>query len=248
MSEHYVEVRWDHLLPKEFALRVEDCPVCYMPVGTLERHGSHMAFGLDAMKAHGLCVRAATKYGGIVLPPLHWGTHGTVFQEDYRRETPTEERPTAKMPPGSVYISEGLLMNLLMEMFREVEYSGFNVIVCLTGHYPDVQVDCVKNAAAQYMSNRPIKIWGLCEPETTGEVEVGHDHAGKWETSLFMELYPELVDMERCPDPETGKFMWTRPAALEASPELGQKTVEWIADQLGQGASKVLKEFEEGKS
>ena len=63
-----------------------------------------------------------------------------------------------------------------------------------------------------------------------------------------MELYPELVDMERCPDPETGKFMWTRPAALEASPELGQKTVEWIADQLGQGASKVLKEFEEGKS
>jgi hypothetical protein len=34
------EVRWDFLLPKEFAAVIEACPACYMPLGTLERHGS----------------------------------------------------------------------------------------------------------------------------------------------------------------------------------------------------------------
>jgi len=234
-----IKVCWERMLPHEFATALERCPVCYMPMGTLERHGSHLAFGLDALKVHGLCVRAAEKYGGVVLPPLHWGTHG-YWAEDYKRGDPSQN-PTAKQPQGSVYISEGLLMNLLMEMFREIEYSGFKVIIAITGHYPQVQVECVKNAAQQYMVSSKVKIWALCEPELSGEVQVGADHAGKWETSLFMELEPDFVQMDKCPDPATGKFLWTNPSALEASQELGEKTVEWIVDQLGQGAERLLK-------
>ena len=233
-------VLWEELLPKEFQARRDTCPVCYMPVGTLERHGSHLPFGQDAMKAHGLCVAAASKHGGVVLPALQWGTHGPLA-ENYKRGDPTE-RVTAKQPAGSVYISEGLLMNLLMEMFREVEYSGFKVIVVLTGHYPGVQVDAVKNAARQFMSTSRVKIWALPEYELSGEVEVGRDHAGKWETSLFWALYPHLVEMSRCPDPDTGQFNWTSPEALKASPELGRELVDYIADQLGAGAARLLAE------
>ena len=231
-------VQWEELLSKEFAERLEACPVCYMPLGTLERHGSHLPFGQDEMKAHGLCVAAAAKHGGIVLPPLHWGTHGR-RADDYKRGDPSV-RVTAKQPAGSVYISEGCLMNLLMEMLREVEYAGFKVVVALTGHYPMVQVDAVKAAAAQYQTTSPMKIWALAEYELSGEVEVGKDHAGKWETSLFWALYPDLVDMDRCPDPDTGQFLWTNPEALEASPELGQRLVDYIADRLGEGAARLL--------
>jgi len=242
MPNETPEVRWEYLFPKEFEVAVTHCPVCYMPLGTLERHGAHLPFGQDAMKAHGLCVRAARKHGGIVLPPLHWGTHGW-WAEDYRRGDDSEW-PAAKQPPGSVYIHEGLLINLLLSMFREVEYAGFKVIVALTGHYPGQQVQAVKNAATQYMCDSPVKVWALYEPELSGEVEVGGDHAGKWETSIFWALYPDLVKMERCPDPDTGLFTWCQETALESSPELGREVVEYIADQLGQEAGRLLAAYD----
>ena len=238
MGETGREVCWERLFPKEFAEAVAERPVCYMPLGTLERHGSHLPFGQDAMKAHGLCVRAAEKHGGVVLPALHWGTHGW-WAEVYRQGL-DGDNPRRKQPPGSVYIAEGLLINLLLTMFREVEFAGFKVIVALTGHYPAVQVDAVKNAARQHMSQSQTKVWALCEPELSGEVEVGSDHAGKWETSIFWALYPDLVKMDRCPDPETGEFLWCSKEALEASPELGRQIVEYVADRLGEGARRLL--------
>ncbi len=238
MAEAGREVCWERMFPKEFAEAIAECPVCYMPLGTLERHGSHLPFGQDAMKAHGLCVRAAQKHGGVVLPALHWGTHGW-WAEVYRQGL-NDGRPTAKQPPGSVYINEGLLMSLLISMFREVEFAGFKAIVALTGHYPEVQVQAVKNAARQYMGESQVRIWALHEPELSGDVVVGGDHAGKWETSIFWGLYPDLVKMDRCPDPDTGQFLWCSKEALEATPELGRQLVEYIADQLGEGARRLL--------
>lgn len=234
------KVRWEEMLRHEFEAAVRECPVCYVPLGTLERHGAHLPFGQDGLKAHGLCVRAAQKHGGVVAPPLHWGTHGNVFQEDFKRGTYTTERPAVVQPPGSVYITEGLLMALALEMFREIEYSGFRVIVALTGHYPEVQVTAVKRAAEQFAQHRPVKVWALAEPELSGEVEVGADHAGKWETSLFWALYPDLVDMSRLPDPTTGQYEFTSPAAHEASRELGDRLVAYVADRLGRGARALL--------
>jgi len=232
------EVRWEYLHPKEFAEAAAACPVCYMPLGTLERHGSHLPFGLDALKAHGLCLRAAQKYGGVVLPPLHWGTHGW-YAERYRQGLPGDD-PARQQPPGSVYISEGLLINLLLAMFREVEFAGFRVIVAFTGHYPREQWAAVRNAASQHELTGSARVWPLRECDLSGEVEVGGDHAGKWETSLMWALHPELVKMERCPDPETGLFLWTSEEALEASSELGGKTADWIVDRMGEGAAKLL--------
>jgi creatinine amidohydrolase len=232
------EVRWEYLHPQEFAAAVAECPVCYLPLGTLERHGSHLPFGLDGLKAYGLCLRAAQRHGGVVLPPLHWGTHGW-WAEEYRRGL-EGDRPTRKQPPGSVYIHEGLLMNLLLSMFREVEYAGFKVIVALTGHYPDNHLLAVKHAAAQYMVDSQVKVWALAEYELSGEVEVGRDHAGKWETSLLLALYPELVKMERCPDPDSGEFLWCQPDALEATPEVGRRAVAYLAARLGEGAGRLL--------
>jgi len=239
MSDIEREVRWEYLLPKEFGEAVADCPVCYMPLGTLERHGAHLPFGLDGMKAHGLCLATARRYGGVVLPALHWGTHGW-WAEGYRRGD--ETKPGAKQPPGSVYIYEGLLINLFLSMFREVEYAGFKVIVTLTGHYPQQQLAAVRNAAAQHMCEGQAKIWALCDADVSGQPEMATEHAGKWETSILWALYPDLVKMDRCPDPETGLFAWCNKTALEASPEAGQRMVDYIADQLGAGAARLLSE------
>lgn len=48
------------------------------------------------------------------------------------------------------------------------------------------------------------------------------------------------MKMDRCPDPDTGQFLWCSKEALEATPELGRQLVEYIADQLGEGARRLL--------
>ena len=52
---HYGRMRMD-------ALRqcIEACPIAYLSVGPMEAHGPHCPVGLDALKAHTLCVRSAS--------------------------------------------------------------------------------------------------------------------------------------------------------------------------------------------
>ncbi len=54
-------VEYENLLPDQFSTRIEHCPLAYVPVGSLEWHGEHMAVGNDALKAEKLCELAAAR-------------------------------------------------------------------------------------------------------------------------------------------------------------------------------------------
>lgn len=68
--------RFELLLPWQLRDIVAISPIAYIPIGTFEWHCEHLPIGLDALTAHGLTLRAAAKSGGVVLPPLHYGTGG----------------------------------------------------------------------------------------------------------------------------------------------------------------------------
>jgi len=71
------EVCWERLLPAEFRQAMADLPVVFLPMGTVEWHGEHNALGLDSLKAHALCVRAAQRAGGgVAHPPVYGGMGG----------------------------------------------------------------------------------------------------------------------------------------------------------------------------
>src|SRR5512139_600407 len=70
------EVRLEHLRPREIERAMKECPVLFQPLGTIEWHGYHNIVGLDALKAHMLCVSAARRGGGLVAPPLFGGVGG----------------------------------------------------------------------------------------------------------------------------------------------------------------------------
>lgn len=61
-------------------------------------------------------------------------------------------------------------------------------------------------------------------PTMTTEVQnaTGYDHAGKYETSILMALYPEAVDLNRIDDVKH----WFTESARGANAELGNKMVE----------------------
>ncbi|HPA41500.1 MAG TPA: creatininase family protein, partial [Candidatus Hydrogenedentes bacterium] len=50
--------------PAEIEAAREACPTLFIPLGTIEWHGLHNIAGVDALKAHELCVRAAQRGGG----------------------------------------------------------------------------------------------------------------------------------------------------------------------------------------
>ena len=56
----------------------------------------------------------------------------------------------------------------------------------------------------------------------------GYDHAGKYECSILMSLYPEAVKLERLGDVEH----WFTKSSVEANSQLGDKMVELSLEYL----------------
>ncbi len=92
----------------------------------------------------------------------------------------------------------------------------------------------------------PTKAQGGAEDSDTREIwyrkDVGEDHAGKWETSYLMHLYPECVNMGayREGEPLTG-IMGIDPAT-QASAEIGGRGCNLIVEGMVRKAKQLLDE------
>lgn len=171
------KIRYEEMLPAEFLDAMDRMPVCIVPLGLLEWHADHLPLGLDGLKAHGICLRIAEKLdGGVVLPPVYFG------------------RPGFSTYTGTLTFSEALVNLLLSELCQQLKKIGAKVIVFMVGHYGPLQEDCIARAAMILARENPdIRI--IAHRECDGveiDGEMPCDHAGKWETSMFMSMYPEL--------------------------------------------------------
>ena len=76
--------------------------------------------------------------------------------------------------------------------------------------------------------------WIKVIPTMSTDVQnaTGYDHAGKYECSILMALYPEAVDLDRLGEREH----WFTKSAAEASVELGnemvEKSLEYLKDRI----------------
>ena len=168
--------RYELMRPKEFLEAVKKCPVFIIPTGLLEWHGDHLPLGLDSLKIHAICLKIAEKLGGgIVLPPNYIG------------------RPGFSSYVGTLTYSEGLVQQLFYETFTQLKKVGAKVIVLISGHYGPLQEQAVIRAGEIFSKENPdVKI--IAKAEYFGAVVDGVlpcDHAGLWETSMYMYLYPE---------------------------------------------------------
>lgn len=209
------EMRFERALPRDLELVLADAPVAYVPLGTLEFHGWHLPLGFDALKAYALCMRACERTGGMVLPPSYFG-----FAGGHREYA------------GSIISEESLVAGNLRIALERLHTMGFRAAVVLTGHYPGEQVELVHSIAAEASQRHPdMPVVGLAEPETFDEW--CGDHAAKWETSLGLELVPDLVHidaMEGRTDPLHG--IYGEDPRVHASSELGFAAAESIVNWL----------------
>jgi creatinine amidohydrolase len=157
-------------------------------VGSLENHGDHLPFGTDCFVSYLLAKEVAAHFDDILLlPPLFYGMSEHYkdfsFTVSLRYETLT-----------------AMLRDILDSCYRE----GFRRVFIFNGH--DGNSAPIEVAARSFKVAHPdMKIavqdawWvtaGLLLPPNTFEVWNGLGHGGEGETSIGLELFPHLVEME----------------------------------------------------
>ena len=215
-------IQWKLMLPEEFRAAFARLPICYLPLGTVEWHGEHDALGLDSLKAHALCVRAAEKSGSIVHPPLYGGMGGL-------------NKPATIKIEGEHDWDNHLLRPWLEKLCAEIHRLGFKAIIVLTGHYGHNQQIVVRETAARMAERLQIPVLGTPEYWLAHDIGYLGDHAGIGETSLLWHLHPDLVAIDRIDnDPDYGADDRIKNGA---SPALGQRYADLITDRLARLAS-----------
>ena len=220
------EVRLERLRPREIEQAMAACPVLFQPLGTIEWHGRHNIAGLDAVKAHHLCVRAAQRGGGLVAPALFGGVGGM------------EEPHTFVMEPEND-VHSMLVRGWVERPCREAVRQGFKAVIVLTGHYGAAQQMVVRDLAVRLSRSLGVPVLGT--PEYFLALDVGYrgDHAAWGETSLMLYLDPESVDLTQLGNPPHQGVGGRDPR--EATRADGEKLAETIISRLARLAQRMPK-------
>ena len=189
------EVRIERLLPRDAESAVAARPVVYLPLGTYEWHGQHLPVGLDALTAHGVCGHAARRDGGLVCPPLYYGTGGghalyrwTVMMDD-----------------------DAAIAGLLVKTFHRMQAFGIRLLILFSGHFAPAQLAMIARLADDWNRDGPsLRVLALAV-NMVPALPLGPDRAAIFETTLLHALHPELVEIDRLPPltaepPETDPF------------------------------------------
>jgi creatinine amidohydrolase len=217
-------VQLEFLRPREIDEAQAACPTIFQPLGTIEWHGLHNVVGVDAVKAHALCVRAARKGGGVVAPALYGGVGGLSQPHTFIMD-----------PENDVFSTH--LRPWLEQLCREMARNGFRAIIILTGHYGAAQQIVVRETAVRM--SRALGIPVLGTPEYMLAIDAGYtgDHAAWGETSLMMHLYPDTVDLIRLGDPPYRGVGGRDPK--ESSAADGRTITETIVSRLARLAQRM---------
>jgi creatinine amidohydrolase len=198
------QLRLELRVPREIEAAMARRSLVYVPLGTVEWHGWHLPVGLDAFTAHGLCLRAAANTGGLVYPPLFYGTgggHGAF--------------------PWTIMATPEQLEPLLVRTLQRLDECGVQRAVLFTGHFPEEQIALVKDVArARSAMGKSLQALGLsiseCPPPP-----FGLDHAGLFETSMLGAIAPELIRLDQIPSLDEASARAAR--GTKGGAERGQK-------------------------
>jgi creatinine amidohydrolase len=236
------EVRWERMFPDQLEAALAACPVVYFAYGLCEPHRPHNAVGLDALKAHAICVQAAQRHGGIVAPPDYWHIHEVGLYASWAAEWVGEARPWLTAVPPWVHFK-----NICYHL-RAADALGFQAAILLTGHYGPNWQD-LKILLGLLQPHFAMRLYGLPDfeanqPGFDGDGKATGDHAGKVETSLLWALEPGCVDVSRFPAQDApGPHFAMGPNARQADRRVGERMVADEVAWLGRKAAEMVNDY-----
>ncbi|MGW1887168.1 creatininase family protein [Streptomyces sp. NPDC001970] len=179
------EVAWNRMTAPELRNLASADAVVLLPIGSTEQHGPHLPTGVDDFLAGEVCLRAARltlDTRPVVVAPSIWAglaEHHMAFG-------------------GTFTLSLSTLRALLHDLCRSIIRSGFSKILIVNGHGGNVTgLNALVNDLTEELS-ADIAVtsyftagWGSIQ--RTLETQDWLMHACEGETSMIMEIAPELV-------------------------------------------------------
>lgn len=217
------DVQMQFMRPGQLEAAIRKFPVVYVPFGLIEWHGRHLPLGNDALKAHGILVKCAEEFGGVVYPPVY-------FHSDFGQKR---------------------LVPVIEELFRKLRKTGFRVIIGVSGHNVQQQIEMIDKALEPVIADGTAVGVGLWEMTLSVCEESNSDHAAKWETSNMMFFYPDLVDMSElgteplAPDMKPPAGIGGLDPREHASAQVGERNVELASEAIGKKAQELLASLDE---
>src|SRR5438034_3148833 len=179
--------------------------VCLIPVATLEDHGPHMPIDTDLRITAEICTRAAEQAPEevVLLPAIPHGYS-----------------PHHMDCPGPITIGWETFTRYLVDVGTSLYRHGFRRILYLNGHGSNQNL--VEMAARLVTVEHPEAVsaaaFYLSSPEASRAIEEAREserggmaHACELETSIYLAIDPDAVDMDLAVDEQSypeGQHAW----------------------------------------
>lgn len=176
---------WEELTAEELEKAAKETQVCVIPMGVVEKHGSHLPLGTDMIIGRTFAEMAAKIEPFVIFPYYCFG-----------------QINEARHVPGTIAVSPKMQMELLDEVVKEIRRNGFKKIVLLESHGGNTSLlDFFLQAQLHEKRDYVVYKIGVfdiidqCCRDFDPSREDGH--AARTETELVMAYHPELVHMDR---------------------------------------------------
>ncbi len=186
MSE-FVAPQIERLAPGEIYAALEKKSLVFLPLGAIEWHGLHLPIGLDSLTSHGICLRAAERIGGLVMPPFYYGMTGSIGHH----------------PLTILLEDEPGFLAIIRTTLKRLEDFDVKKVIIFTGHFGRRQLAALKLLqVAWHEEKHAMQLMTLSISECPA-VTIRGDHGAIFETSILSQLHPELVHLSKLPDQDT---------------------------------------------
>ena len=183
---HYGEMTWPQV--KEAAAEGK---VAVVPVATVEDHGLHLPIDTDVRLCYAACDRAVSLAPdkAVLIPPINHGY--SPHHMDF---------------PGAITIGWDTFIHYMLDVCKSLVAHGFRRILIVNGHGSNTPfVDIIARltvvetgalAAAINYWNAP-GVHEVAESLRESDKVGGMNHACEFETSIYLALRADLVDMSK---------------------------------------------------
>ncbi|HOL31335.1 MAG TPA: creatininase family protein [Anaerohalosphaeraceae bacterium] len=186
---------WDLRRASLSCIRRHHYEVAVLPVGAVEAHNRHLPEGMDVIHSEYVALTSCQKawphcQSVICLPAVPFGVDCNLMAF-----------------PLTVHVSQKVLDAYITEILLSLRKHGIRKVVIINGHGGND----FKPLARQIQYETDIYLF-LCDGWKVGSdiyeewFGKGDDHAGAMETSVAMEICPELVDPENAGDGRVPPF------------------------------------------
>lgn len=230
----------DKIFPREVARAQKENLPLVIAGGTVEYHGPQCSYGCDTLVAQGLIEKLAEKKEMIIAPAISYSPSSYAVGDDKSGTVHVEERAFENYV---YYVFKSLLSagfrNIYVVIHHQFEQeSEMPMTLCYRMAAKRATMEYLEKTLGQGWwgsenyanyyeqlegANNPFN-WIKVIPTMSKEVQnaTGYDHAGEFECSILMALYPECVDLTRLNE----KKHWFTASSAKANKELGDKMVE----------------------